>query len=71
MKKETWEFWKFHVMLGIKSAPRLFVAPYIGIVRGVLAEKERIEAEMAAFDARQLKAQEGSGADASRPRSHA
>ena len=62
MKNEAWEFWKFHVMLGIKSAPRLFVAPYVGAVRGVLAEKERIDAEMAAFDARQLKAQEASRA---------
>lgn len=71
MKKETWEFLKFHAMLGVKSGLRLFFAPYIGAVRGIKAEKERIDAEMAAFDARQLKAREGSSADASRPRAHA
>jgi hypothetical protein len=72
MKKETWEFWKFHVVLGIKSAPRIFLAPYVGAWRGIMAEGERIDAELAAFDARQLKAREGSGApDADRRRAHA
>jgi hypothetical protein len=76
MKKETWEFWKFHLMLGIKSAPRIFVAPFVGAVRGMLAEAERIDADlsasMAAFDARQLKAREGGGApDADSREAHA
>jgi hypothetical protein len=71
MKRETWEFLKFHLMLGVKSAPRLFVAPYVGAVRGVMAEKERIDAQMAAFDARQIKARESASADADRGGSHA
>jgi hypothetical protein len=71
MKKETREFLKFHMLLGVRAAPRLFIAPYVGAFRGVMAEKEWIDAQMAAFDARQLKAQETSVADAGYPHSHA
>ncbi len=58
MKKESWEFLKFCLRLGVKFAPRLMVAPYVGAVRGVWAVQERIDAEITAFCEAERKAQQ-------------
>ena len=71
MKKEIWKSLKFHVMLGVRAAPRLFVAPYVGAFRAVLAVGRWIDTEIADFDARQLKARETSIPDAKHDASHA
>lgn len=46
MKGKLWGFVKFCVLLGIKIAPRLIIAPWVGAVRGMLEEKDRIDAEI-------------------------
>jgi hypothetical protein len=71
MKKERWKVLKFCFVLGAKSTPRFFLAPYVGAIRGVIAEYWRIDREITAFEARLLKEQEVSTADANYPRSHA
>ncbi len=72
MIKKLWWFLKFSVMLWIKFAPRVFISPWVGAVRGILKEKARVDAEIAAYIAREFKtAREASSADASYPRSHA
>lgn len=50
---------KFSIVLGIKAAPRLFLSPYVGAVRGILKEKARIDAEIDAYIAREFN--DGSG----------
>jgi hypothetical protein len=63
MKRETWEFLKFHVLLGVKLAGRLTIAPYVGAYHGVMAEKKRLDAEIAEFNAKQIRMHErGDGA---------
>jgi hypothetical protein len=54
MNKKLWDFVKFSIVLGIKSAPRLFISPYVGAVRGVLKEKARIDAEIDAYIEREF-----------------
>jgi hypothetical protein len=72
MIKKLWWFLRFSVMLAIKFAPRVFISPWVGAVRGVLKEKARIDAEIDAYIAREFKtARESSTADSSYPRSHA
>ena len=71
MNKEFWKLLWFCFVLGAKSTPRFFLAPYIGALRGAAAEYWRVDREVTAFKARQLKEQETSTADASYPRSHA
>lgn len=55
MKGKIWGFVKFSILLGIKSAPRVFISPVVGAVRGVLKEKARIDAEIDAYIAREFK----------------
>ena len=55
MNRKFWGFVKFSIWLGIKSFPRVFISPYVGAVRGVLKEKERIDAEIDAYIAREFK----------------
>ena len=55
MKRKFWGFVKFSILLGIKSYPRVFISPWVGAVRGVLKEKERIDAEIDAYLAREFK----------------
>jgi hypothetical protein len=57
MKKENWEFLKFSLKLGVKFAPRLMVAPYVGALRGVWAVLDRVDAESTAFCEAERKAQ--------------
>jgi hypothetical protein len=71
MKKENWEFLKFCLLLGVKTVPRLFLAPYVGAVRGVFAVQDRVDAEVDAFNERQLKAREASTSDSGRTRAQA
>lgn len=61
MNKKLWDFVKFSIMLGIKAAPRLFISPYVGAVRGVLKEKARIDAEIDAYIEREFNESPGSG----------
>jgi hypothetical protein len=46
MKGKFWGFVKFCVLLWIKIAPRVLIAPWVGAVRGMLKEKARIDAEI-------------------------
>jgi hypothetical protein len=55
MNRKIWEFVKFSIWLGIKSAPRVFISPWVGAVRGMWKEKERIDAEIDAYIAREFK----------------
>ena len=55
MNRKFWEFVKFSMWLAIKSFPRVFIAPYVGAVRGILKEKKRIDAEIDAYIAREFK----------------
>jgi hypothetical protein len=55
MSRKIWEFVKFSIWLGIKSAPRVFISPWVGAVRGMWKEKERIDAEIDAYIAREFK----------------
>ena len=55
MNRKFWEFVKFSIWLGIKSFPRVFISPYVGAVRGVIKEKDRIDAEIDAYIAREFK----------------
>jgi hypothetical protein len=43
------------VLLGVKLAGRITIAPYVGAFRGVMAEKKRLDAEIAEFNAKQLR----------------
>lgn len=49
MKSEKWELIKFAVKLGLRSVPRLYVAPYVGAVRYTLQEIDRMDAEFDEF----------------------
>ncbi len=61
MKSETWEFIKFHVLLGIKFALRLTIAPYVGAVRGVWVMLDKFHAEITAYCDAERKAQQDPG----------
>jgi hypothetical protein len=54
MKGKLWGFVKFSVWLGIKSAPRVFISPWVGAVQGILKEKARIDAQIDAYIAREF-----------------
>ena len=55
MNRKFWEFAKFSIWLGIKSSPRVFISPWVGAVQGMIKEKERIDAEIDAYVAREYK----------------
>ena len=55
MNRKIWEFVKFSILLGVKSAPRAFYLPWVGAVQAMIKEKERIDAEVDAYIAREFK----------------
>ncbi len=54
MDKKLWRFLKFSFMLGIKSLPRLLIAPVVGAFRGAASERERIDAQISAYIEREF-----------------